>query len=70
VYEFRLSSPYYLWYQNCNSNNFSYPSNVFRLVTSGNQIANLPGNGRIRLAGSNHPDPNKKMQLRIIYSKL
>lgn len=70
VFEFRLSSPYYLWYQNCNSNNFSYPTNVFRLVTSGNQIANLPGNGRIRLAGSNHPDPNKKMQLRIIFSKL
>ncbi|WP_197428940.1 DUF4270 family protein [Phnomibacter ginsenosidimutans] len=70
VYDFRLSSPYYLWYQNCNSNTFSYPTNVFRLLTTSNQIANLPGNGRIRLAGSNHPDPNKKLQLRIIYSKL
>lgn len=70
VYDFRLSSPYYLWYQNCNNNNLSYPSSLFRLVNTSNQIANLPGNGRIRLAGSSHPDPNKKMQLRIIYSKL
>lgn len=70
VYDFRLSAPYYLWYQNCSSSALGYPTNIFRLVNSSNQIANLPGNGRIRLAGSNHPDPNKKMQLRIIYSKL
>jgi hypothetical protein len=70
VYNFRLSAPYYLWYQNCSNNTLTAPANVFRVLSTNNQIANLPGNGRIRLAGSNHPDPNKKMQLRIIYSKL
>jgi hypothetical protein len=68
--DFRLSAPYYLDYKNCYNNSISVPSNFFMLRNSSGTIANYPGDGRIRLAGSNHADPNKKMQLRIIYSKL
>jgi len=70
VYNFRLSAPYYVDYLNCYNSTISLPSNFFMVKNSNGSIANYPGDGRIRLAGSNHSDPNKKMQLRIIYSKL
>ncbi|HSC55231.1 MAG TPA: DUF4270 family protein [Phnomibacter sp.] len=70
MYELRLSAPYYLDYKNCYHSSASYPSSFFMLQTSDGTIANYPGDGRVRLAGSKHADPNKKMQLRIVYSKL
>jgi hypothetical protein len=70
VYDFRISAPYYVDYKNCFNNTISLPSTFFLIKNPTGGIANYPGDGRIRLAGSNHPDPNKKMQLRIIYSKL
>lgn len=70
VYDFRLSAPYYVDYKYCYNPSTSLPSNFFMIRNEAGGIANYPGNGRIRLAGSNNSDPNKKMQLRIIYSKL
>lgn len=68
--DFRISAPYYMQYDNCVNTSPLVPSNFFLLRNPNNSIANLPGNGRIRLAGSNHPDPKKKMVLRIIWSKI
>ena len=70
VYDFRLSAPYYVDYLNCFNSSVSLPSSFYMIKNSSGSVANYPGNGRIRLAGSNHSDPKKKMQLRIIYSKL
>lgn len=70
VFNFRLSAPYYMEYDYCNNSNYSYPSNFFFLRNPSNGIADLPGNGRIRLAGGSHTDLNKRMQLRVIYSNL
>jgi hypothetical protein len=70
IFNFRLSAPYYMVYEKCSNQNPSVPNTYFFLRNPNNSIADLPGNGRIRLAGGSHPDPNKRMQLRIIYSKL
>jgi Domain of unknown function (DUF4270) len=70
TYDFRISAPYYVDYKNCFNTTVSLPSNFYLIKNANGNVANYPGDGRIRLAGSNHPDPNKKMQLRIIYSKL
>jgi hypothetical protein len=69
-YDLRLSAPYYVDYKYCYNPSFNLPSNFFFIKNPNGNIANYPGNGRIRLAGSNHPDPNRKMRLRIIYSTL
>lgn len=69
-FNFRLSTPYYLYYRNCANPNGLFPTNYFILRNGLNEVANLPGRGRLRVAGGNHPDPKKRMQLRIIYSKL
>lgn len=70
VFNFRIWAPYYMVYEKCLNPSPQFPSTFFFLRAGNNQIANLPGNGRIRLAGGNHPDASRKMQLRIIYSKL
>jgi hypothetical protein len=70
VFNFRLSAPYYMVYNNCVNSDFTVPSNYFFLKNTNGAVPNIPGNGRIRLAGGSHPDVNKRMQLRIIYSKL
>ncbi len=70
VYDFRLSAPYYMYYANCANSNYNYPKNYFKLLNPSGGTAVLPGRGRIRLAGGSNTDLNKRMQLRIIYSKL
>jgi Domain of unknown function (DUF4270) len=54
-YKMRLYAPNLLFYPGFGSG-IAYPN---RLAV-----------GRVRIAGGNHPDPNKRMKLRIIYSKL
>lgn len=70
VFNFRLSAPYYMVYSNCYNSNYTVPPNYFFLKNTNGSIPNIPGNGRVRLAGGSYPDVNKRMQLRIIYSKL
>jgi hypothetical protein len=70
IFNFRVSAPYYMVYNNCVNSDFTVPSNYFFLKNTNGAIPNIPGNGRIRLAGGSHPDVNKRMQLRVIYSKL
>lgn len=70
VFNFRLSAPYYMVYNNCINSNYTVPPNYFFLKNTNGSVPNIPGNGRIRLAGGSYPDVNKRMQLRIIYSKL
>jgi hypothetical protein len=67
-FDLRLSAPFYMYYKECANNNPSYPTNVFPFQNRGAFI-NQVGEGRIRVAGGNHPDPKIKMQLRVIYSK-
>ncbi len=66
-FNFRLSAPYYMEYNECISNNSAFPPTVFPFQT-GNTFIVPPGDGRIRLAGGNHPDPQLRMQLRMVYS--
>ncbi|HMP94545.1 MAG TPA: hypothetical protein PKD90_16815, partial [Phnomibacter sp.] len=69
VYKLRLSAPYYHIYQNCVNPDITQPANYF-FAKINNTIANLPGRGRVRVAGGNHPNPKLRMQLRIIYSNI
>lgn len=69
VLNFRLSAPFTYYYKNCSSGNFTYPPEVF-LFTAGAGAINRVADGRIRVAGGSHTNPQLRMQLRIIYSKL
>jgi hypothetical protein len=68
VFKLRLSAPYYMIYNECASPNPAYPSNIFPFQVNGTFI-NKIAESRIRLAGSSHPNPRLRMQVRIIYSK-
>lgn len=67
--EFRLSAPFYNFYENCANGSTTYPQQVFPYTISGSAL-NPIGRGGIKVAGGNHSNPAVKMQLRIIYSKL
>jgi hypothetical protein len=66
---FRLSIPYNLYYKDCVNPSPLFPPQIFPFV-SGNTYINEIGEGRIRVAGGNHPDPRLRMQVRVIYSTL
>ncbi|MDA3615424.1 DUF4270 family protein [Polluticaenibacter yanchengensis] len=68
-YEFRLSSPFYFFYENCANTTTAYPTQVF-MYQYNNSTLNPIGRGRVRLAGGNHPNQELKMKVRIVYSKL
>ncbi len=68
---FRLSVPYTLDYEQCANNpSLFLPRNLFPFLDSRGASANLPLDGRIIVAGGNHNNPEKRMQLRIVYSKI
>ncbi|TAD92647.1 MAG: DUF4270 family protein [Bacteroidetes bacterium] len=69
VYDFRLSAPFTFFYKNCPVVSFVYPLGVYQF-TGGQGAINRIADGRVRLAGGSHPNPQVRMQLRIIYSKL
>ncbi len=70
VHDLRLSAPFQMYYQSCSNGSANYPAQVFPLITNGANT-NPVGLGRIRIAGGGPAvDPNLRMQLRIIYSKL
>lgn len=67
---FRLSAPFYMYYEDCSNGGVTYPAKVFPYVQN-SSVLNPPGKGRITVAGgSNTTEPAKRMQLRIIYSTL
>lgn len=68
AFNLRLSAPYYMIYDECASPSPAYPSNIFPFQVNGSFI-NQIAESRIRLAGSSHPNPRLRMQVRIIYSK-
>ena len=68
VFKLRLSAPYYMIYNECASPNPAFPANIFPFQVNGSFI-NRIAESRIRLAGSSHPNPRLRMQVRIIYSK-
>jgi hypothetical protein len=68
AFKLRLSAPYYMIYNECASPNPAFPPNIFPFQANGSFIHRI-AESRIRLAGSSHPNPRLKMQVRIIYSK-
>lgn len=68
TFNFRLHAPYTMFYRDCSNATAAYLPQVFPFQ-SGNTFIVPPGNGRIKVAGGNHPDARMRMQLRIIYSK-
>jgi hypothetical protein len=70
TYDLRLSAPFSMYYSECvNSYAISYPPQVFPLQFRGTSVIKV-GSGRVRVAGGNHSNPNFRMQLRVIYSRL
>lgn len=68
-FNFRLSIPYNLYYNECVNPSPLFPRQIFPFV-SGNTYINEVGEFRIRVAGGNHPDPRLRMQVRAVYSTL
>ncbi len=68
-FNFRLSSPYYMYYKECVSNTVTFESQVFPFV-SNSRFINEIGESRIKVGGGNHPDLRFRMEIRLIYSKL
>lgn len=69
-YDFRLSAPYMVYYDQCGSADASLLPGYYPMRDSYGSAANLPGNGRVVLAGGDHQHPQKRMQLHIIYSQV
>ena len=70
MYDLRLSAPFSMYYRECvNTYAISYPAQVFPLQFRGSSVVKV-ASGRVRVAGGNHPNPNYRMQLRVIYSRL
>jgi hypothetical protein len=69
-YEFRLSAPFYNFYENCANGSSTNPQQVFPFSFSGTALNPL-GRGRVKVAGGGAAVPQDiRMQLRVIYSKL
>lgn len=66
---YRLSSPYNLYYADCINPTPAFPAQIFPFAVGTNYI-NRIGEGRVRLAGGNHPDVRVKMKVRVVYSRL
>lgn len=70
TYDLRLSAPFSMYYSECvNTFSLAYPPQVFPLQFRGTSVIKI-ANGRVRVAGGNHSNPDYRMQLRVIYSRL
>lgn len=68
-YNFRLSAPYYMFYNDCVNSINTFPPQYFPFTSGTTHIVPV-ADGRVRVAGGSHPDARYRMQLRIIYSKI